>query len=126
MTAWPATRSMPTAGDADDVPAGDVDAAGAGGGAGEDPASVYGDNAYGTGEFHDRLGEAGIESMCKTQPSSAASGLFSQDAFDVDLGHSNQDHDAQSPRPHRRPALGSVAAARDKAAREHSTCSGSR
>jgi hypothetical protein len=71
------------AGDADDAPAGDVDAAGAG--AGADPASVYGDNAYGTGEFHDRLGEAGIESMCKTQPPSAASGLFSKDAFDVDL-----------------------------------------
>ena len=56
-----------------------------GGGAGEDRAGVYGDNAYGTGEFQDRLAEAGIESKCKTQPPSAAGGLFTKDAFDVDL-----------------------------------------
>jgi hypothetical protein len=55
------------------------------GGAGADPASVYGDNAYGTGEFQDRLAEAGIDSKCKTQPPSAADGLFAKDAFDVDL-----------------------------------------
>jgi DDE family transposase len=54
----------------------------------EDPewARVYGDNAYGTGPFHDRLGEAGIESRCKTQAPTAAGGLFSKDRFDVDLG----------------------------------------
>ena len=53
----------------------------------EDPerARVYGDNAYGTGPFHDRLGEAGIESRCKTQAPTAAGGLFSKDRFDVDL-----------------------------------------
>lgn len=54
----------------------------------EDPerATVYGDNAYGTGSFHDRLGEAGIESRCKTQAPTAVGGLFSKDQFDVDLG----------------------------------------
>ncbi len=34
---------------------------------GEPAASVYGDNAYGTGELHARLEQAGIESKCKTQ-----------------------------------------------------------
>jgi hypothetical protein len=53
--------------------------------AGRDRASVYGDNAYGTGEFQDRLAKAGIDSRCKTQPPSAADGLFAKDAFDVDL-----------------------------------------
>jgi hypothetical protein len=48
--------------------------------------TVYGDNAYGTGEFHARLGEAGIESRCKTQAPTAAGGLFSKDRFDIDLG----------------------------------------
>jgi hypothetical protein len=53
--------------------------------AGGDRANVYGDNAYGTGEFQDRLAGAGIESRCKTQPPSAAGGLFAKDVFDVDL-----------------------------------------
>ena len=48
--------------------------------------TVYGDNAYGTGEFHSRLGEAGIESRCKTQAPTAAGGLFSKDRFTIDLG----------------------------------------
>jgi len=47
--------------------------------------TVYGDNAYGTGEFHSRLGEAGIESRCKTQAPTAAGGLFSKDRFTIDL-----------------------------------------
>jgi len=51
----------------------------------QDPAAVYGDNAYGTGEFQERLAEAGIDSRCKTQPPSAAGGLFAKDAFNVDL-----------------------------------------
>jgi hypothetical protein len=57
-------------------------------GAGEDPerARVYGDNAYGTGSFHDRLDQAGIEDRCKTQTPTAAGGLFSKDRFDIDLG----------------------------------------
>jgi hypothetical protein len=51
----------------------------------QDPAAVYGDNAYGTGEFQERLAEAGIESRCKTQRPTAAGGLFTKNAFDVDL-----------------------------------------
>lgn len=50
-----------------------------------DAASVYGDNAYGTGEFHDRLEHAGIESKCKTQQPVAAGGLFAKDRFHIDL-----------------------------------------
>jgi hypothetical protein len=46
---------------------------------------VYGDAAYGTGEFQQRLGEAGIVSRCKTQAPTAAGGLFSKDRFDIDL-----------------------------------------
>ena len=49
-------------------------------------ACVYGDNAYGTGSFHDRLGQAGITDRCKTQTPTAAGGLFSKDRFDIDLG----------------------------------------
>jgi Transposase DDE domain/Transposase domain (DUF772) len=49
-------------------------------------AAVYGDNAYGTGPFHDRLGEAGIESRCKTQTPTAPGGRFTKDDFDIDLG----------------------------------------
>jgi DDE family transposase/transposase-like protein DUF772 len=49
-------------------------------------AAVYGDNAYGTGSFHDRLGQAGISDRCKTQTPTAAGGLFSKDRFDIDLG----------------------------------------
>jgi hypothetical protein len=47
---------------------------------------VYGDAAYGTGEFHARLGEAGIGSRCKTQAPTAPGGMFSKDRFDIDLG----------------------------------------
>jgi Transposase DDE domain/Transposase domain (DUF772) len=53
---------------------------------GEQEPVVYGDAAYGTGEFHNRLGEAGIESRCKTQAPTAAGGLFSKDRFGIDLG----------------------------------------
>ena len=55
--------------------------------AGEDAeqAAVYGDNAYGTGSFHDRLGQAGITDRCKTQAPTAAGGLFSKDRFGIDL-----------------------------------------
>jgi hypothetical protein len=50
-----------------------------------DRPTVYGDNAYGTGEFHERLYEAGIESRCKTQAPTAAGGRFSKDRFDINL-----------------------------------------
>ena len=48
-------------------------------------ACVYGDNAYGTGSFHDRLDQAGITDRCKTQTPTAAGGLFSKDRFDINL-----------------------------------------
>ena len=48
-------------------------------------AIVYGDNAYGTGEFQERLEEEGIESRCKTQSPNAPGGLFTKDRFDVDV-----------------------------------------
>jgi hypothetical protein len=46
---------------------------------------VYGDNAYGTGEFQDKLEGAGIESRCKTQQPHAAAGLYAKDRFRIDL-----------------------------------------
>lgn len=52
---------------------------------GGDGAGVYGDNAYGTGEFHDRLEQAGIADRCKTQPPTAAGGMFGKDRFTIDL-----------------------------------------
>jgi hypothetical protein len=48
-------------------------------------ARVYGDNAYGTGEFQDRLDRAGIESRCKTQSPTVAGGRFAKDRFHIDL-----------------------------------------
>ena len=54
---------------------------------GEPAASVYGDNAYGTGELHARLERVGIESKCKTQQPVAAGGRFAKDRFDIDLRH---------------------------------------
>jgi len=48
-------------------------------------ASVYGDNAYGTGGFHDRLERAGIESKCKTQQPANSGGRFSKNEFEIDL-----------------------------------------
>jgi Transposase DDE domain/Transposase domain (DUF772) len=52
----------------------------------EPTATVYGDSAYGSsGQFLDDLAEAGVESRCKTQPPTAAGGMFTKDAFDVDL-----------------------------------------
>ncbi len=47
---------------------------------------VYGDNAYGTGEFQSRLEHADIASGCKTQPPTATGGLFTKDRFNIDLG----------------------------------------
>ena len=52
---------------------------------GKDRPAVYGDAAYGTGEFLSRLEEAGIDPMCKTQPPHAREGRFSKEAFIVDL-----------------------------------------
>jgi hypothetical protein len=46
---------------------------------------VYGDQAYGTGTFQERLGEAGIISRCKTQRPTAPGGRFAKDRFQIDL-----------------------------------------
>jgi IS5 family transposase len=51
----------------------------------EDTPIVYGDNAYGTGAFHERLEDADIESRCKTQQPTAPGGLFTKDRFDINL-----------------------------------------
>ena len=48
-------------------------------------ATVYGDNAYGTGAFQDHLESSNIESRCKTQPPVNTNGLFAKDAFDINL-----------------------------------------
>ncbi len=48
-------------------------------------ATVYGDNAYGTGPFQRRLENEGIDSRCKTQKPNATNGLYSKERFDVDL-----------------------------------------
>ncbi|MDA8074277.1 MAG: transposase [Actinomycetota bacterium] len=54
-------------------------------GDGDEVPTVYGDNAYGTGEFQSRLEDEGIESKCKTQKPNATNGLFSKERFTVDL-----------------------------------------
>jgi hypothetical protein len=46
---------------------------------------VYGDAAYGSGEFLEYLARHGIDSRCKTQPPVAPGGRFSKDRFTIDL-----------------------------------------
>jgi len=46
---------------------------------------VYGDAAYGSGEFQDTLANSNIRSHCKTQPPTAPAGRFAKDQFDIDL-----------------------------------------
>jgi Transposase DDE domain/Transposase domain (DUF772) len=46
---------------------------------------VYGDAAYGSGEFLDHLARAGIDSRCKTQPPVAPGGRYNKDQFYIDL-----------------------------------------
>lgn len=49
-------------------------------------AKVYGDAAYGSGQFQSTLEAAGIESVCKTQdPAPPPGGLFGKDRFEIDL-----------------------------------------
>jgi hypothetical protein len=48
--------------------------------------TVYGDGAYGGGEFQEFLDDHDIESRCKTQPPSPPpGGLFSKNRFDINL-----------------------------------------
>jgi len=55
-------------------------------GGGDDEATVYGDSAYGTGEFQQRLEDEHIDSRCRTQPPTAPAGRFGKDQFQIDLG----------------------------------------
>jgi hypothetical protein len=58
------------------------------GSANEDAAprtTVYGDNAYGTGPFLERLEEAGIDSRCKAQRPTMAGEMFTKDRFTINL-----------------------------------------
>jgi hypothetical protein len=48
-------------------------------------AKVYGDTAYGTGEFQDVLETNGIDSGCKAQSPAGRGGLFAKDRFGVNL-----------------------------------------
>jgi len=50
-----------------------------------DEAKVYGDSAYGTGEFQQLLDDENITSGCRTQPPSAPAGRFGKDRFTVNL-----------------------------------------
>jgi hypothetical protein len=53
--------------------------------AARDDAEVFGDSAYGTGEFQQHLEHNDIASRCRTQPPSAPAGMFAKDRFCVDL-----------------------------------------
>jgi hypothetical protein len=55
--------------------------------AGQERPAVYGDAAYGAGEFLEKLDDAGIEAMVKTQPPTNTGGRFTKDAFDIDLNN---------------------------------------
>lgn len=47
---------------------------------------MYGDSAYGTGEFQQHLNDHDIESRCRTQPPAPRpGGLFTKDDFTIDL-----------------------------------------
>jgi hypothetical protein len=50
-----------------------------------DEATVFGDSAYGTGEFQQHLDDNDIHSGCRTQPPAAPAGKFGKDRFNVDL-----------------------------------------
>jgi hypothetical protein len=88
-----------------DAPAGRKAAA-----AGEDePLSVYGDAAYGAGEFLAGLQAAGARSMCKVQPPAAAGGRFTKDEFGIDLAGRTVTCPAGQTVPLRRANPGSMA-----------------
>lgn len=54
-------------------------------GSGEGPLAVYGDSAYGAGALLDTLESAEAEINTKVQPPVARAGLFTKDAFEIDL-----------------------------------------
>lgn len=51
----------------------------------DEPTKIYGDSAYGTGQFQSDLEEGGVESGIKTQVPNAPDNRFTKDRFDVDL-----------------------------------------
>lgn len=51
----------------------------------EEPVEVYGDASYGTADVVEMLEQAGIEPNVKVQPPSAREGMYSQDAFTIDV-----------------------------------------
>jgi hypothetical protein len=77
--------------------------------AGDERLSVYGDAAYGAGEFLAGLEAAGAVSMGKVQPPAAAGGRFTRDAFDVDLAARTVTCPAGQIAPLRRAAPGAMA-----------------
>lgn len=52
------------------------------------PLTVYGDAAYGAGDFLHQLEQAGAGIKCKVQPPVAPAGRFTKDQFHIDLTHS--------------------------------------
>jgi len=73
--------TLPAAGAGGGAPAGAADRAGAGTG----QAAVYGDAAYGPGELLERVDDAGLYNGIKVQPPAAVKGHFPQDRFAIDL-----------------------------------------
>lgn len=51
----------------------------------QDRPAVYGDAAYGTGELLEKLEDAGVEAMLKTQPPVNSGGRYTKDDFGIDL-----------------------------------------
>jgi hypothetical protein len=52
---------------------------------GDEQPAVYGDSAYGAGDVLEQLENAGIAAMTKVQPPVAPGGMFTKDAFDINL-----------------------------------------
>ena len=70
--------------------------------AGQERPAVYGDAAYGAGEFLGQLDDADIEAMVKTQPPTNTGGRFTKDAFDIDLDNDTVTCPNQATAPIRR------------------------
>ena len=51
----------------------------------DEPLTVYGDSAYGTGALLDSFEQAGVQTRCKTQPPRAPGGRFPKSRFGIDL-----------------------------------------
>jgi Transposase DDE domain/Transposase domain (DUF772) len=51
----------------------------------QEPAEIYGDSAYGTADLVEHIESAGAVANVKVQPPSARDGMFSQEAFAIDI-----------------------------------------